>query len=341
MCITTLPALLEPTTLKKFTVVKTDEPHFQRRKEILKKYPQIKELYGPDIRLLPSILLIAAAQVSLSIYASTQIESWRTFFFLAWSVGGVLTHWLSLGSHELAHNLCFKTTLYNEILGVVANCAQAIPSCINFKRYHMEHHYKQGEHNTDTDVPTDWECRFFNNSLKKALFVFLQPLFYACRPLITYPKAKTAKVWANELTVLAWIIALSYMVNWKTYLFSFCSTLLGMGLHPVAGHFISEHYTFVDGQETYSYYGPLNWVTFNVGYHNEHHDFPKISGFSLPKVKAIAPEFYNNLHSYNSWTMVLVDYIVRTDISPYSRVKRFSKKQVSEMAADAATKKSS
>jgi sphingolipid delta-4 desaturase len=96
-------SLFEPVTKKEFTVVGTDEPHFSRRKEILKKYPQIKELYGPDIRLLPSILCIMAAQFSLAYYASCQVESWGMYVFLAWSLGGTLTHWLSLGNHELSH----------------------------------------------------------------------------------------------------------------------------------------------------------------------------------------------------------------------------------------------
>lgn len=323
--------LFQPTTKHDFTVVDSDEPHLVRRKEILKKYPQIKELYGPDMRLLPSILAIAAVQFSLCLFANT-LTSWKQYIFLSYSIGGVLTHWLSLGSHELSHNLCFKTTRYNEILGIIANCAQAIPSTVTFKRYHLEHHYKQGEHNTDVDIPTDIEGQVFTNTFRKIIFVFLQPAFYALRPLLVNPKSPTRMEFVNQFTVIGFNFLMWYLVGFWAPFFNLLSTLLGMGLHPVAGHFISEHYTFVEGQETYSYYGPLNYVTFNVGYHNEHHDFPKISGFRLPEVRAIAPEFYNNLHFYDSWSMVIYDYITRPDMNPYSRVKRYSKKQRAAMA---------
>lgn len=306
-----------------FARVGTDEPHHSRRKEILAKHPEIKQLYGPDIRLLPMILGIVATQLSLAVFF-TSLDGWK-WFLLCWSLGGTLTHWLSLGNHELSHNLCFKKTLYNEMLGMVANCAQGIPTCITFKYYHMEHHYYQGVDIIDVDVPTDWEGKIFNTTWKKIFWVILQPAFYALRPLFVNPKPLDLKVLINDVTTISFDIAFAYFFGVKALLFNVAGTLLGMGIHPVAGHFISEHYTFKEGQETYSYYGWLNLVTFNVGYHNEHHDFPRIPGFKLPMVRKIAPEFYDPLHSYDSWSGVIYDYIFREDMGPYSRIKRDNK----------------
>lgn len=43
---------------------------------------------------------------------------------------------------------------------------------------------------------------------------------------------------------------------------------------------------------TRSTYGPLNWVLFNTGYHNEHHSFPAVPWTRLPKLHHIAPEVF-------------------------------------------------
>jgi sphingolipid delta-4 desaturase len=311
-------------TTNEFKRVGGDEPHASRRKEILMKHPEIKELYGPDIRLLPMILGLVVAQLSLSVYATTLTSNWQ-WLFLAYSLGGTLTHWLSLGNHELCHNLCFKTTKYNEYLGMVVNLAQGLPSAITFKKYHLEHHYHQGIDKIDVDVPSDIEGKIFNTTGKKIIWVFLQPLFYALRPLFVNPKPMDMKEATNAVCTISFDLLFAYFFGIKATLFNIASILLGMGLHPVAGHFISEHYVFKEGQETYSYYGWLNLVAFNVGYHNEHHDFPRVPGFKLPMVRKLAPEFYNTLHSYDSWSMVIYDYILRDDMGPYSRIKRSGK----------------
>lgn len=110
--------------------------------------------------------------------------------------------------------------------------------------------------------------------------------------------------------------------GWSGVSFLFLSLLFAGGLHPTSGHFISEHYVFHEGQETYSYYGPLNAITFNVGYHNEHHDFPTIPGSRLPALRQAAPEFYEGLHAYNSWTGVILAFLFNKDVTLYSRTKR-------------------
>ena len=42
----------------------------------------------------------------------------------------------------------------------------------------------------------------------------------------------------------------------------------------------------------------------------------------MPALKALAPEFYDNLAVCDSWIGVIWDYILRDDIGPYNRVKR-------------------
>ncbi|CAB9506565.1 Sphingolipid delta(4)-desaturase DES1 [Seminavis robusta] len=315
-----------PTKATRFTPKDPKIIHAQRQRLILAKYPQIRELYGPDIRLFYSMVAITAAQFTLAYFAS-KIESNWSFVFVAWSLGGLLTHWLSLGNHELGHNLAFKTPIFNEALGMFANLAQAIPSMMSFKKYHAPHHYHLNDAEKDPDAPTTWEAGFFNTPWRKAAWMMCQSLFYALRPLITMPKPPSAKEIFNVVFVLSFDALLVYSgpTGFRMALFNFISTLLGMGIHPIAGHFISEHYDLYNddsGQETYSYYGPLNYFAFNVGYHNEHHDFPKISGFNLPKVTAIAPEFYMNLNPHYSWSKIVYDYIMGSDTGPYKRIIR-------------------
>lgn len=56
-------------------------------------------------------------------------------------------------------------------------------------------------------------------------------------------------------------------------------------------------------------YGPLNILCYNVGLHQEHHDFPAIPWTRLWKLKALAPEFYDVLPSHSSWPGVTWRFI--------------------------------
>ena len=262
----------------------TDEPHATRRKEILAKYPQIKQLMGYDSRICLQIVIMVFAQFFMTYMVRNM--SWIEIVVLSYVVGGTLNHSLSLGLHEVAHNLAFGAhrPLLNRLIGFFANLPIGFAASITFKKYHLDHHKYQGDALMDLDLPTKLEALLFSSRIGKLVFVVLQPLFYTLRPVLVLPKTVTFLEIVNWAIQIIFNIVVFYTCGIKGLVYLWMGTLLGLGLHPVAGHFIAEHYVFVKGFETYSYYGPLNFITFNVGYHNEHHDFPNIPGYRLPEV---------------------------------------------------------
>jgi len=298
----------------------TDEPHITRRKEILEKYPEIENLFGHDSRPVPYVLAIIASQLTIAYFQSTW--SLPFFLFVAWSYGGTANHSLSLMTHELSHNLVFAKKTHNEYFGILCNVAMGVPSSTMFKRYHMEHHVFQGDKVRDVDIPTEWEGRTFRGPIMKALWLFLTPVFYAGRPMVMNHKTPRKLDMINTAVIVATDILIAYLFGIRGLLYLVASTCLGMGLHPVAGHFVAEHFVFEENTETYSYYGALNLVSWNVGYHNEHHDFPRVPGWKLPLVKQIASEFYDPLPQHKSYVKVLWDFITDPRITPFSRVVR-------------------
>ena len=280
---------------------------------------------GHDWRI--SLQLVFMVFVQFFMIYMVRNMSWIEIIVLAYVVGGTLNHSLSLGLHEVAHNLAFGAhrPMANRLIGFFANLPLGFPASVTFKKYHLDHHKYQGDQQIDTDLPTKIEAILFSSPIGKFFFVLLQPLFYTLRPVLVLPKRITHLEVINLAIQITFDYLVYYLFGYKPLAYLWLGTLLGLGLHPIAGHFIAEHYVFIKGYETYSYYGPLNLITFNVGFHNEHHDFPNIPGYRLPEVKKIAAEFYDNLPCHHSWIKVLYDFITCSEMGPYCRVKRPTK----------------
>lgn len=294
--------------------------HSERRREILQKYPQVKELFGPDIRLAFVTVFLVILQLVIAYIVNDLNFFW--ILIIAYIVGATITHILFLAIHEITHNMAFKKQTANNWLAFFANIPIVFPYAISFKLYHTMHHRQQGEDTYDVDIPTKNEARIFGGVIGKMFWVFIQIIFYAFRPVFVR-KIKITK-W-QIYNIIFQVIAISvfiYFAGWYAIVYLLLSDFFAGSIHPLAGHFIAEHYVFKEGQETYSYYGPANKILLNVGYHNEHHDFPSIPGSRLPKLKAIASEYYDNLYSHKSYIKVLLMFIFNRDISLFSRVKR-------------------
>ena len=314
-----------------FVVSSAGEPHRERRLRLLRAHPAIAHLFGPDVRtawvtLVVFLVHVAAAFVLgrglTSVAAASKIAAWGLAFACAYTFGAILSHWLGMTIHETAHDLAFRSRSLNRALAFFANVPMLVPIAMTFHRYHLEHHRQLGVLERDTDLPTEWEARFVGTSAWRK-FAWLGPymITYGLRGLTFAKRPNRAELVNVGVQVLATAALYALTGPWGIVYLAL-STFIGHSLHPVAAHFIHEHYTFAKEQETYSYYGLLNAFTFNVGYHVEHHDFMNVSGWRLPELKALAGGEYERLQSHSSWTWVLWHFVTSESIGVASRIVR-------------------
>uniref|UniRef100_A0A1I8FE54 FA_desaturase domain-containing protein n=1 Tax=Macrostomum lignano TaxID=282301 RepID=A0A1I8FE54_9PLAT len=212
--------------------------------------------------------------------------------------GGTINHSMTLAIHEISHNLAFGARPANGQSSSGHLCQPAIGVPYSLQEYHLEHHRYQ------VTISGTWTCEQNGGHAHSAAGALSD--------------AMTKLEAINIAVQLGFDVLVVYFLGFKPLVHGSWHPAVSGHSPPVAGHFISEHYMFKKGYETYSYYGLLNCITFNVGYHNEHHDFPSVAGSRLPKVRAIAPEWYDNLPCHRSWTRVLYDFITDPEIGPYS-----------------------
>jgi sphingolipid 4-desaturase/C4-monooxygenase len=325
----------EPTSYRDFFWTYTEEPHRTRRLAIIKAHPEVTKLCGPEPLTKYVVLGVVALQVFCAwLLRDTPFWSLR-YWALGYVVGATANQNVFMAIHEISHNLAFRSPLANRLFAIVANLPIGIPYSASFRPYHLTHHKSLGVDGLDTDLPTAYEAAVLDSILGKAFFCTCQIFFYALRPMAVY---RVPFTWVT-LTNVAVQVAFNYVIvatmGWHSYLYFLLSSFLAGSLHPLAGHFIAEHYvssTVTPTQrdpangipipETYSYYGIGNWFTYNVGLHNEHHDFPAVPWTRLPKLYEIAREFYEPLPRHESWTYVIWQFITDPEVGIRSRVKR-------------------
>lgn len=319
------------------------EPHRIRTKLILKEHPEVRNLIGKN----PQTFWIISGIVLFQIIMAYLLRDkpWWLMLIIAYAIGAFANHALFVMIHECAHNLIFRKKSFNTLSGILANIPQIFPSSVSFQRYHLKHHSFQGNHELDADLPDFWEARFINNSCwGKALWFLMYPVFQAIRTF----RLKEIKP-VDKWVILNWGIQIAFNVGiWmvfgpRAFFYLLLSFFFSVGFHPLGARWIQEHYLVLDEhQETYSYYGVFNTVAFNVGYHNEHHDFPSIPWNRLPELKHDAPDFYDNLLFYKSWTKLFFRFLFDRKLSLFSRMVRNNRNKVTlsnKTAPDTATAK--
>jgi sphingolipid 4-desaturase/C4-monooxygenase len=304
-----------------FIRVTYGEPHIARTKQILSKHPEIKKLFGNTPSTALYITGIVALQIGLAIALSS--SPWWVILAAAYVIGAIANHGLWVLIHDCTHNLVFKGSNANRLWAIFCNLPFIFPGAISFRNYHLKHHRYQGDPQLDADLAMPIEAKLVGSStFRKALWLFVFPIAMTLRTPRLKIKVYDHWIGLNILVEVAFLGAITYFFGWSALGYLTASSLSSLGLHPVGARWIQEHYVVYGNQETYSYYGPLNRVAFNVGYHNEHHDLMVVPWSRLPQVRAMAPEFYNTLYFHESWTKLMLKFIFDKNLSLYSRVIR-------------------
>jgi sphingolipid 4-desaturase/C4-monooxygenase len=299
------------------------EPHAARGRQMLAAHPELRALAGPFPASAVWTIALVLAQFALALLVADR--RWFIWAPCAYVVGATIDHALWALIHDCTHNLVFRSRTANRLVAIVANLPLVVPGAISFAKYHLLHHRNMGDLELDAGIPGPTESRVVGrSSVAKAAWVagtiFIQGLVRPRR----LARVRLLDGW-TVVNIVIQCGAMALLAVWAgggpfKYLVS--STIFAIGLHPLGARWIQEHFALVPGQETYSYYGPLNKVSFNVGYHTEHHDIVTIPWCRLPQVRKIAPEFYEGLHAYTSWTALLARFLRDPDVTLFNAIVR-------------------
>lgn len=311
---------------RSFLPAELKRPHPVRRAAILKAHPDVRKLIGNDPVTAAVTLGIIALQATVAWFIGhLGLGYWWVAILAGWLFGAFPNHALFVVIHDASHNLIFKNVVLNKIFVILADLPNTVPTAIGFRCYHVKHHSHLGDYDFDADLPSRWEADLVGNRwYMKALWLFLFPVFQLMRLERLKGTVPMRNRWTfyNGAAIFAFDLAIAWFCGLNGLLYLFASFWFSVGLHPLGARWVQEHFTFDPEQETFDYYGPLNRVALNIGYHNEHHDFPDVPWRRLPQLRDAAPEFYKTLKTHPSWVKLFLTFIFDKRYTLYSRVDR-------------------
>ncbi len=319
--------------------------HRERARAILKAHPEVKNLFG--YCRWTAVFCIAAAALQVALAATAGLSSWWVGLLMAYAIGAPLNIVLFQLAHECDHCLVFKKARWNRWLFTLTSLPMFLFGHHTWWVDHIIHHNDMGA--TKDFITRRRSFFLATRRLPPLLFPYaglmliaqvlrslfglvlyvatsllrfrLQPTEFtltvlADEHLVSGYRKEGIEVWAVVYPVLSFVMAISlvWFTGWMSLVYLLTAQLFFTGfLHPyslgwVLG--ISHFHGRSNYQPTASHYGPLiNLSTFNAGLHVEHHDLMAIPWFRLPELRRLAPEFYEDLTTIKSYTMLGLQFV--------------------------------
>jgi sphingolipid delta-4 desaturase len=339
--------------------------HRERARAMLRAHPEIKQLFGHYPGTAVWCVLAASAQLALAMAVSH--GPWWVMLLTAYFIGTAINIMLFQLGHECTHGLVFKKSSWNRHLFTYTTLPMFMSGHHTWWMEHLVHHNDQGAKKdfitrrrsfflltrvtSPLFVPYSLimlVMQVLRSIVGLVMYLFGSLLRGRLKPgrltlmvlsdqhLASGYEKENYTLWAvtYPLINLAVCAALYMYGGWMSVAYLLASQAFFTGfLHPyclgwVLG--ISHFHGCKRYQPTASHYGRIvNLLSFNAGLHVEHHDIMGIPWFRLPKMREIAPEFYDDLEKIRSYTLLGLHFV-------FSRGKTFDENYNNEAHRNAA-----
>jgi sphingolipid delta-4 desaturase len=308
------PAEEAPQRPQLFRVTGAEDPHRARRRAILRAHPEVARLFDPQPA--SAAVIIGLVAIQLGVAWAVRARPLVIVVAAAYLVGAFAAAGINSMIHEASHGRIFRRRSANKVAAIVANVPCVSVAAMPFFHYHPWHHSSMGDYAMDVGIPTEAEVRWVGaRPLRKALWLAFFPIVQWLRTRKFAAPQSPWNAWTalNAAVQLSADAAILFAWGWHALVYLGLSHWLSVGFHPLGTRVIQEHFFVEEGQETHSYVGLCNLAEMNFGYHVEHHDFPGVPWNRLPRLRRIAPEFYEPTFTYRSRVRLMIEFLTRRD----------------------------
>ncbi|MXN66138.1 hypothetical protein GR183_14580 [Stappia sp. GBMRC 2046] len=293
----------------------------------MREHPQLRELAGAEPRTALALPILLALHWSVAWAVSD--TNLLIVFLAAFIPGQIIIHATGALVHETAHKLIFRgpRTKLAFDLGL-ETILTSFGKQLTYQHEHISsHHPYIGDYERDYEYEDlcafkartmliDGSPRLARFMTGATLFVHLLPFGFIISDEI-FPRAyqrltgrvakdrerhipsTKAPFWQKRLFI-AWSIGTNIIIfalfgfwGWLYHVWALSLFLGKFGITNL-GQSLSEHAGNDNETPTRSTYGPINWILFNTGYHNEHHTFPNVAWTRLPALHDAAPDVFHS-----------------------------------------------
>jgi sphingolipid delta-4 desaturase len=303
-----------PASAGLFRFTESQDPHRARRRAILRAHPEVAGLCQPQPATI--LVILGLLLIQLGMAWLVRERSLLTVIAAAYGIGAFAAAGINSMIHEASHGRIFRGRTGNRLAAILANLPCLSVAAMPFFHYHPAHHSSMGDYAMDVGIPTEAEVRWVGaRPFRKAMWLAFFPIVQWLRTRKFVAPRTEGNAWTalNAGVQISVDAAILYLWGWTALAYLGLSYWLSVGFHPVGTRVIQEHFFVEEGQETHSYVGPCNLAEMNFGYHVEHHDFPAVPWNRLPRLRRLAPEFYESTFTYRSRVRLMLAFVFGRD----------------------------